>query len=142
MTFPATRLRRMRAHAFSRRLMQETTVTTADLIWPVFVIEGDDATEEVSSMPGVRRMTIDHLLKAAEHCLELAVPAIALFPAGYLNRYRFPKQAVVERYAGNGTNWYQTGLAGAITVQLGPEVQAPEISLYREQSRRYWMQGN
>jgi porphobilinogen synthase len=80
MTFPATRLRRMRAHAFSRRLMQETTVTTADLIWPVFVIEGDDATEEVSSMPGVRRMTIDHLLKAAEHCLELAVPAIALFP--------------------------------------------------------------
>jgi len=69
-------------------------------------------------------------------------PAIALFPAGYLNRYRFPKQAVVERYAGNGTNWYQTGLAGAITVQLGPEVQAPEISLYREQSRRYWMQGN
>jgi porphobilinogen synthase len=70
----------MRAHTFSRRLMRETTVTTADLIWPVFVIEGDDATEEVSSMPGVRRMTIDHLLKAAEQCQELGVPAIALFP--------------------------------------------------------------
>ena len=80
MTFPATRLRRMRAHTFSRRLMRETTVTTADLIWPVFVLEGDGATEEVASMPGVRRMTIDLLLPAAERCLELGIPAIALFP--------------------------------------------------------------
>ena len=80
MTFPATRLRRMRAQTFSRRLMRETTVTTADLIWPVFVLEGDGATEEVASMPGVRRMTIDLLLPAAERCLELGIPAIALFP--------------------------------------------------------------
>ena len=80
MTFPATRLRRMRAHTFSRRLMRETTVTTADLIWPVFVLEGDGATEEVASMPGVQRMTIDLLLPAAERCLELGIPAIALFP--------------------------------------------------------------
>jgi porphobilinogen synthase len=80
MTFPAIRLRRMRAHEFSRRLMRENAVTTSDLIWPVFVLEGEDATEEVSSMPGVHRMTIDRLLPAAEHCLELGVPAIALFP--------------------------------------------------------------
>jgi porphobilinogen synthase len=70
----------MRANTFSRRLMRETTVTAADLIWPVFVLEGDGGTEEVASMPGVRRMTIDLLLPAAERCLELGIPAIALFP--------------------------------------------------------------
>jgi porphobilinogen synthase len=80
MTFPATRMRRMRAHDFSRRLMRETRLTSNDLIWPVFVLEGDDAVEPVKSMPGVERMTIDRLLPAAEHCLELGIPAIALFP--------------------------------------------------------------
>ena len=80
MSFPATRLRRMRAHDFSRRLMRETVLSANDLIWPVFVLEGDDATEDVRSMPGVQRMTIDRLLPAAEHCLELGIPAIALFP--------------------------------------------------------------
>ena len=80
MTFPATRMRRMRAHDFSRRLMRENTITPDDLIWPVFVLEGDDATEEVASLPGVERMTIDRLLPAAEHCLALGIPAIALFP--------------------------------------------------------------
>jgi porphobilinogen synthase len=80
MTFPATRMRRMRAHEFSRRLMRETLLTPADLIWPVFVLEGDDATETVPSMPGVERMTIDRLLPAAERCLELGIPALALFP--------------------------------------------------------------
>jgi porphobilinogen synthase len=70
----------MRAHEFSRRMMRETTLTGADLIWPVFVIEGDSATEDVASMPGVRRMTIDRLLPAAEQCLDLGIPAIALFP--------------------------------------------------------------
>ncbi|MDT8319903.1 MAG: porphobilinogen synthase [Xanthomonadales bacterium] len=80
MTFPATRMRRMRAHEFSRRMMRETQLTTSDLIWPVFVLEGDQAVEPVKSMPGVERMTIDRLLPAAERCLELGVPAIALFP--------------------------------------------------------------
>lgn len=80
MTFPATRMRRLRAHDFSRRMVRENTVTPDDLIWPVFVLEGDNATEEVKSLPGVIRMTIDNLLPAAEHCLELGIPAIALFP--------------------------------------------------------------
>jgi porphobilinogen synthase len=80
MTFPATRMRRMRAHDFSRRLMRENRLTSDDLIWPVFVLEGDDAVEPVKSMPGVERMTIDRLLPAAERCLELGIPAIALFP--------------------------------------------------------------
>ncbi|MGD8873509.1 MAG: DNA internalization-related competence protein ComEC/Rec2 [Gammaproteobacteria bacterium] len=67
-------------------------------------------------------------------------PEIALFPAGYLNRYRFPKQAVVDRYESSGTQWFQTGLTGAITVRLGGALQGPEISLYREQTPRYWTQ--
>jgi competence protein ComEC len=66
-------------------------------------------------------------------------PAVALFPAGYLNRFRFPKQAVLERYDSRGVDWYQTGLAGAITVNLGVAAQEPAITLYREQKRRYWM---
>ncbi len=80
MTFPTTRMRRMRANEFSRRLMRETSLSPADLIWPVFILEGDNVTEPVASMPGVERMTIDHLLAAAERCQELAVPAITLFP--------------------------------------------------------------
>lgn len=80
MTFPATRMRRMRAHDFSRKLISENRLTSNDLIWPVFVLEGDDAIEPVESMPGVERMTIDRLLPAAEHCVELGIPAIALFP--------------------------------------------------------------
>ena len=80
MTFPTTRMRRMRANEFSRRLMRETSLSPADLIWPVFILEGDNAIEPVASMPGVDRMTIDRLLPAAERCLELGVPAITLFP--------------------------------------------------------------
>jgi porphobilinogen synthase len=80
MTFPTTRMRRMRANEFSRRLMRETSLTAADLIWPVFILEGDNAVDPVASMPGVDRMTIDKLLPAAERCLELGVPAITLFP--------------------------------------------------------------
>ena len=80
MTFPATRMRRLRANEFSRRLMRETTLTVDDLIWPVFVLEGENAVEPVASMPGVERMTIDRLLPAAEHCMELGIPAITLFP--------------------------------------------------------------
>ncbi len=80
MTFPTTRMRRMRAYEFSRRLMRETSLSCADLIWPVFILEGDDAVEPVISMPGVDRMTIDQLLPAAERCQELGVPAITLFP--------------------------------------------------------------
>jgi len=80
MSFPSTRMRRMRAQTFSRRLMRETHLSADNLIWPVFVLEGDDAVEAVSSMPGVERMTIDRLLPAARHCFELGIPAIALFP--------------------------------------------------------------
>jgi porphobilinogen synthase len=80
MSFPYTRMRRMRADDFSRRLMRETVLTPDDFIWPVFVIEGEDCTEAVASMPGVERMSIDRLLIKAGECVRLGVPAIALFP--------------------------------------------------------------
>jgi porphobilinogen synthase len=80
MSFPSTRMRRMRADDFSRRMMRETVLSPADFIWPVFVIEGEDRTETIESMPGVERMTIDRLLMKAEECVSLGVPAIALFP--------------------------------------------------------------
>lgn len=80
MSFPATRMRRMRANDFSRRLMRETSLAPDNLVWPVFVLEGEDQVENVASMPGVQRMSIDRLLPAAQHCHELGIPAIALFP--------------------------------------------------------------
>ena len=80
MSFPSTRMRRMRADDFSRRLMRETVLTPDDFIWPVFVIEGEDRVEVVDSMPGVERMTIDRLMRQAKECVRLGIPAIALFP--------------------------------------------------------------
>ena len=78
--FPATRPRRMRRDAFSRRLMREHVLTTDDLIYPVFVLEGEGKTEAVTSMPGVQRQSLDGLLQTAEECLRLGIPALALFP--------------------------------------------------------------
>ncbi|MDO6784729.1 porphobilinogen synthase [Neptunomonas phycophila] len=78
--FPDTRMRRMRAESFSRRLMQENVLTPSDLIYPVFVIEGKGETETVASMPGVERMSIDLLVKEAKELAALGVPAMALFP--------------------------------------------------------------
>ncbi len=80
MSFPALRPRRMRHDEFSRRLMRETILTTNDLIWPVFVHEGENRVEPIASMPGVERVSIDVLLTRAEEALRLGVPAIALFP--------------------------------------------------------------
>jgi len=73
-------MRRMRKDDFSRRMMRETVLTPDDFIWPVFIIEGENRTEAVDSMPGVERMTIDRLLEQAGECVRLGVPAIALFP--------------------------------------------------------------
>ncbi len=83
--YPETRMRRMRADDFSRRLMRENTLTPDDLIYPMFVIEGQNETEVVPSMPGVVRMSIDLLVKEAKELVSLGVPAIALFPVTPLN---------------------------------------------------------
>ena len=79
--FPAVRMRRMRKDDFSRRLMCEHRLTTDDLIYPVFVIDGKNRTVAVDSMPGVHRYTIDKLLRHADSCIKAGIPAIALFPA-------------------------------------------------------------
>lgn len=77
---PAMRPRRMRNDAFSRALMRENTITSADLIYPVFILEGTNQREKVASMPGVERISIDVLLTIAEECVALGIPVIALFP--------------------------------------------------------------
>ncbi|HUU72718.1 MAG TPA: porphobilinogen synthase [Burkholderiales bacterium] len=78
--FPTRRMRRNRRNDFSRRLVREHVLTPDDLIYPVFVIDGNNRREPVASMPGVERVTPDLLLAVAERCMELGVPAIALFP--------------------------------------------------------------
>lgn len=78
--YPAARPRRMRRDPFSRAMMRENTITSADLIYPVFVLEGQNQRQQVASMPGVERVSLDLLLKVAEECVQLGIPAMALFP--------------------------------------------------------------
>jgi porphobilinogen synthase len=79
-TYPFTRMRRMRRDDFSRRLMRENELTASDLIYPVFVIEGNNGTETIPSMPGVLRMTTDLLIEEAKKIRDLGIPMMALFP--------------------------------------------------------------
>jgi len=74
-------MRRLRHDDFSRRLVRENRLTTDDLIYPVFVIEGRNVAQPVASMPGIDRLTLDRLLPVAEDCLKLRIPVMALFPA-------------------------------------------------------------
>ena len=78
--FPATRMRRMRRDDFSRRLMRENVLTTSDLIYPVFVLEGEGREQPVASMPGVVRQSLDKLLYTAEEAVKLGIPMLSLFP--------------------------------------------------------------
>ena len=73
-------MRRMRKDAFSRAMMRENVLTAADLIYPVFVLEGENRRETVASMPGVERLSLDLLLPVAEECVALGIPVLALFP--------------------------------------------------------------
>ena len=78
--YPQKRLRRMRHDVFSRNLMRENTLTASDLIYPVFVLEGNNREEAVASMPGIKRQSLDKLLHQAEECVKLGIPMLALFP--------------------------------------------------------------
>lgn len=78
--YPNKRMRRMRHDAFSRNLMRENVLTSADFIYPVFVLEGTNTVEDIKSMPGVQRKTLDLLLKDAQACVELGIPVMAIFP--------------------------------------------------------------
>jgi porphobilinogen synthase len=78
--FPANRPRRLRRDAFTRNLVRESALSVNDLIYPVFVLDGDRREEAVASMPGVSRLSLDRLLPVAEQCVELGIPVMALFP--------------------------------------------------------------
>jgi len=78
--YPHKRMRRMRRDAFSRDLMREYALSPADFIYPVFVLDGSNRVEDVKSMPGVQRKTLDLLLKDAERCVDLGIPVMAIFP--------------------------------------------------------------
>jgi porphobilinogen synthase len=107
----------MRRDEFSRRLMREHTLTTADLIYPVFVLEGTGRTEAVASMPGVERMSLDRLLPVAEKALKLGVPALALFPVVDVSR----------KTPGAEEAWNPAGLIPAVVARLKREF--PELGV-------------
>ena len=79
--YPATRMRRNRMKTFSRRLVAENSISTDDLIWPLFVIEGKNCAEAIATMPGVNSWSIDRLIDQAGLALSLGIPAIAIFPS-------------------------------------------------------------
>jgi porphobilinogen synthase len=79
-SFPKTRLRRIRKNPFSRRLSQENTVTNNDLILPLFIMDGKSKDVPVTSMPGVKRQTVDSMLKTVEQAANLCIPAVVIFP--------------------------------------------------------------
>jgi porphobilinogen synthase len=78
--YPAVRMRRMRRDPFSRALMRENVVTASDLIYPVFILDGQNQRQQVASMPGVERLSVDLLMKVAEEAVMLGIPVLALFP--------------------------------------------------------------
>ena len=79
--YPNTRMRRNRTDSWTRRLVAENKLSVDDLIWPIFIIEGNNTTTEVASMPGVVRVTLDRVARHVEEAVKLGIPAIALFPA-------------------------------------------------------------
>ena len=79
-SFPAARPRRLRRDDFTRRLVRENTLSANDLIYPVFVLDGEQKRETIASMPGVERLSLDLLLPVAEQCVKLGIPVMALFP--------------------------------------------------------------
>jgi porphobilinogen synthase len=79
--FPQTRLRRVRRHDWSRRLVRENSLSVDDLIWPLFICDGENRREPIASMPGVERLSIDLLVEAVGEAVTLGIPAVALFPA-------------------------------------------------------------
>ena len=79
-SFPAIRMRRLRRHDWSRRLVAESVLTPADFIWPLFVIDGQNTRQPVASMPGVERLSVDLAVEATKEARDLGIPVIALFP--------------------------------------------------------------
>ena len=78
--FPATRMRRLRRHDWTRRLVAEHALSPSDFIWPIFIVDGEERREQVASMPGVHRLSTDLAVEAAEEAAKLRIPVVALFP--------------------------------------------------------------
>ncbi len=78
--FPALRMRRLRRHDWSRRLVAQATLSAADFIWPLFVIDGDNRRQPVNAMPGVDRLSVDLAVEAVREAAGLGIPVVALFP--------------------------------------------------------------
>jgi porphobilinogen synthase len=97
--FPTTRMRRMRAADFSRRMMRETVLTPNDLIYPMFVLEGKNLREPITSMPGIDRLSLDLIIEEAKSIHALGIPAIALFPVTPNNQKSLLAE---EAYNSNG----------------------------------------
>ena len=118
--YPKTRMRRLRTDRFSRELVSENRVHVSDLIYPVFVTEGKQRREEVESMPGVERLSIDELIKDAEHLYKLGIPSIAIFPV--IESDKKSEQAE-ESYNANG-------LAQRAIAEL--KIELPELGVISE----------
>ena len=84
--YPANRMRRLRQHGWSRRMVAEHRLAPSDLIQPMFILDGKSQRQAIESMPGIDRLSVDLLLPAAERALELGLPAIALFPVTPVER--------------------------------------------------------
>jgi porphobilinogen synthase len=95
--YPMTRMRRLRANEFSRRLVRENALCPADFIFPVFVLNGEGRRESIPSMPGIERLSIDLLVKQAREILQLGIPAIALFPVVDTQRKSLLAEEAVNR---------------------------------------------
>lgn len=116
-TFPASRLRRNRADDFSRRMVRENRLSADNLIYPVFVLEGRNERENVASMPGVERLSIDLLVEQAAEWVALGIPAVALFPV---------VPPADKNLSGSGA-WDAEGLAQRATRAL--KQQFPELGV-------------
>ena len=79
-SYPTTRLRRSRATSWRRAMVRETVLTPADLIWPLFITEGEAVEEPISSLPGVSRWSVDQIVVRAKEAIDLGIPCLALFP--------------------------------------------------------------
>jgi len=79
-SYPALRMRRLRRHHWARRLVAESSLSASDLIWPLFLVEGENKRAAIPSMPGVERLSVDSAVAAAEEAASLGIPVIALFP--------------------------------------------------------------
>lgn len=121
--FPQTRMRRMRHDAFSRRLMRETQLCVDDLIYPIFIVEGENQRQPIASMPGIERLSIDLLVEEAQALEQLGIPAIALFPLtdkkSELAQEAFNPEGLVQR-AVQAIKQYTSELAVMTDIALDP----------------------